>query len=80
MTTAPLARCPDCGTELTYIRQSRSGRRAAWCWKCERYLRLGEQRAAEAATKEVPAPKRDAFVDCGLSLYRGSKRGGSDAV
>ena len=33
--------CPDCGTELSYVK------RVLWCWKCERYMRLGEQRRIE---------------------------------
>ena len=43
-------RCGECGTEVSYVRK------ALWCWKCERYLRLGEQRALEKARKEASEP------------------------
>lgn len=57
-----LPSCPDCGTELTRIPNRSIGRTrrggvagySMWCWKCERYLRLGEQRRAEDTLRTDP--------------------------
>lgn len=43
--------CPDCNTELTKVRGRCRGMAYLHCWKCDRPMRLGEQRAAERKVK-----------------------------
>lgn len=53
-----LGNCPDCGTELTPVRDGRSKKTFAWCWKCERPMRIGEARTARLAAGPEGVPAR----------------------